>query len=138
MSYDEGDDLKYEVVWSANEDTTGVQEVLWSANGWWPEKPASERLRMSEEAVLWALDRGLIDLYYDNSNDARALAVHERDEALRAWRTWAVPDGVVLYFWRTNAGEDWIKRKPVPRSWVRRSWHGGNNELGDVEVPDLT
>ena len=59
VTYDEGDDLKYEVVWSANEDTTGVHEVLWSANGWWPEKPASERLRMAEEAVRWALDRRL-------------------------------------------------------------------------------
>ena len=41
MAYDEGDDLKYEVIWSANEDVTGVHEVLWSANTWWPEKPRS-------------------------------------------------------------------------------------------------
>jgi hypothetical protein len=38
MSYEEGDDLQYEVIWSANEDATGVHEVLWSANGWWPDK----------------------------------------------------------------------------------------------------
>lgn len=138
MTYDEGDDLKYEVVWAANEDATGVHELVWSANGWWPEKPASERLRMAEDAVRWALDRGLIELYDDDSDDARALAPHERDERLRAWQTWAIPDGPVLYFWRTDAGEEWLERKPLPRSWANRAWFGDKGPKGDVDVPDLS
>ncbi len=80
--YDEGDDLKCEVIWSANEDATGVHEVLWSANTWWPDKPASERLRLAEDAVP------------------------------------------ALYFWRTAAGEAWLKEQPVPRSWARRTGLG--------------
>ena len=81
VSYEEGDDLKYEVICSANEVATGVHEVLWSANGWWPDKPASERLRIAEDAVWWALDRGLITLHYDQADDARSLAPHEYPRA---------------------------------------------------------
>jgi hypothetical protein len=138
VSYEEGDDLKYEVIWSANEVATGVHEVLWSANGWWPDKPASERLRLAEDAVWWALDRGLITLHYDPADNARSLAPHEYQERLRDWRTWAIPDGPALYFWRTDAGEVWIKEKPVPRSWVRRSWRGVKEGTGDIDYPDLS
>lgn len=137
MSYEEGDDLKYEVVFSANEDAIGVHEVLWSANGWWPDKRASERLGMAEEALLWALERALITLHYENTDDARALAPHEIPERLRAWQTWAIPDGPCLFFWRTEAGAEWIKEKPVPRSWVKRTSIGVREETGDVDYPDL-
>jgi hypothetical protein len=137
VSYEEGDDLKYEVVWSANECATGVHEALWSANGWWPDKPASERLRLAEIAVQWALDRGLITLHYDDSDDARPLAPQEIPERLSDWRTWSIPDGPELYFWRTELGRRWIRDKPVPRSWVRRTWTGVERETGDVEFPDL-
>lgn len=138
VSYEESDDLKYEVIFSANEDATGVHEVLWSANGWWPDKSASDRLRMAEEALQWALDRGLITLHYDNTDDARALAAHEIPDRLRDWRTWAIPEGPCLYFWRTDAGEAWIRDKPVPRSWVRRSWAGVKEGTGDIDYPDLS
>lgn len=138
MSYDESDDLKYEVIWSANEDTTGVHEVLWVANGWWPEKSASERLRMAEEAIGWALDRGLITLHYDDSDDARALAEHEIPERLREWQAWAIPAGPCLYFWRTEAGEAFFRGRPVPRSWSRRAWTGDARDGGEVDYPDLS
>jgi hypothetical protein len=99
---------------SANEDATGVHEVLWSANGWWPDKPASERLRLAEDALWWALDRGLITLHYDQAGDARSLAPHEYQERLRDWRTWAIPDGPALYVWR-----------------------GVKEGTGDIDHPDL-
>jgi hypothetical protein len=138
VSYDESDDLKYEVVWSANEDVTGVYQVLWTANTWWPEMRASERLARAEDAIRWALGHSLIDLYYEETGDARPLAPHEHDEALRAWQTWAIPDGAPLFFWRTDAGERWLKEKPVPRSWVQRSWLGVKEGTGDVDFPDLS
>ena len=78
------------------------------------------------------------DLFYDNSDQARALAPHEWDEPLKAWQTWAIPEGPALYFWRTDAGEEWLKRKPVPRSWVKRSWVGIKDQTGGVDVPDLS
>lgn len=138
VAYDEGDDLKYEVIWSANEDVTGVHEVLWSANTWWPEKPVSERLRLAEQAIEWALARGLITLHYEDSADARALAAHEIPERLREWQTWGIPDGPALFFWRTEAGEHWIRTKPVPRSWVQRGWIDVDSSAGDVDFPDLS
>lgn len=138
MGYDESDDLKYDVVWSANEDMSGVHEVLWSANAWWPQHAASERLRAAEAALRWALERRLIDLYYGDSNDARPLAKHECDEALRSWRSWAIHDGPCLFFWRTEAGEAFIRDRPVPRSWVRRAWSGVRDDAGDTDFPDLS
>ncbi len=138
MPYREGDDLNYEVVWAANEDVTGVHEVLWTANTWWPDKTASERLRLAEEAVVWAVGRGLITLHYDDSDEARPLAPHEIPERLKEWQTWAIPDGPALYFWRTEAGEDWLKKKPVPRSWVKRAWINVDPTAGEVDYPDLT
>jgi hypothetical protein len=92
---------------------------------------------MSEEAVLWALDRKLITLHYENTEDARPLAPHEIPERLRAWETWAIPDGPCLFFLATDAGEAWLKEKPVPRSWVRRTWIGLPEGTGDVDYPDL-
>ena len=137
VTYDEGDDLKYEVVWSANEDVTGVYEVLWVANGWWPDKPASERLRLAEDALCWALDRGLITLHADDAADTRPLSRDQSAERLRDWRTWAIPDGPELFFWRTDAGERFLADKPVPRSWTRRAWFGADRGAGDVDHPDL-
>jgi hypothetical protein len=54
MPYEECDDLKYEVVVSANEDVTGVYEVWWTANTWWPDLPLSVRLQRAEDAISWA------------------------------------------------------------------------------------
>jgi len=138
VGYVEADDLKYEVVWSANEDVTGVHEVLWSANGWWPDRTAGERLRAAEEALEWALKRRLIDLYYEDTDDARPLARHEWGEALRARRSWAIPDGPCLFFWRTEAGESFIRDRPVPKSWVRRAWTGARDDAGDINFSDLS
>jgi len=138
VGYVETDDLKYEVVWSANEDMTGVHEVLWSANGWWPNMAASERLRAAEDAMRWALDRGLVDLYDESTEAAQPLAEHEWDEALRSWRTWAIPEGPCLFFWRTEAGEAFIRERAVPRSWVRRAWRGVRDDTGDIDFPDLS
>lgn len=138
MAYLEGDDLKYEVVWSANEDVTGVHELLWSANTWWPDKPASERLRLAEDAIEWALGRGLITLHYDYSAESRALAAHEIPQRLREWQTWAILEGPALFFWRTDAGEEWIRTKPVPRSWAERGWINVDPSAGEVDYPDLS
>jgi hypothetical protein len=82
------DELRYEVVFSAGEAAAGVHEVVWAANTWWPEKPASERLRLAEDAEL-----------------------------LREWRTWAIPDGPRLYLSRTAAGDAWLDglRRPPRR-----------------------
>ncbi len=95
-------------------------------------KPASERLRLAEQAIEWALARGFITLHYDDSDDARALAPHEYAGLLKEWRTWAIPEGPVLYFWRTAEGERWLSAKPTPRSWVRRAWFGGDDGRGEV------
>lgn len=83
MAYEQSDDLNYEVVVSANEDVTGVHEVWWVANTWWPDLPLSVRLRRAEDAISWALERGLIALYYDANAEGRQLAPHEVQEALR-------------------------------------------------------
>jgi hypothetical protein len=136
MAYEESDDLKYEVVVSGNEDVTGVHEAWWVANTWWPDLPLSVRLRRAEDAISWASERGLIALYYDASAEGRQLAAHEVQEALRTWKTWAIPDGPTLYFWRTDKGEEWLRQKPLPRSWWARVWTGAAFP-GGVEHPDL-
>jgi hypothetical protein len=92
-AYEESDDLKYEVVVSANEDVTNVHELWWAANTWWPDLPLSVRLRRAEDAILWALERDLIALYYDANAEGRRLAPHEWRDVLRDWRAWAVPEG---------------------------------------------
>ena len=137
MPHEETDDLKYEVVVSANEDVAGVYEVLWMANTWWPTVAASVRLRRAEEAVLWAWKQGLIALYYVPDADGRQLAPHEVPEALRSWATWAIPQGPRIFFWRTPKGEEWLRQKPLPRSWWSRVSPCGEFP-GGVEHPDLS
>jgi hypothetical protein len=92
-AYEESDDLKYEVVVSANEDVTGVHELWWTTNTWWPDVSLSVRLRRAEDAIVWALEHDLIALYYDANAEGRRLAPHEWPEALRDWRTWTIPEG---------------------------------------------
>jgi hypothetical protein len=136
-AYEQSDDLKYEVVVSANEDVTGVHELWWIANTWWPDVSLSVRLRRAEDAIVWALERDLIALYYDATAEGRRVAPHEWPEVLRDWRTWAIPDGPRVFFWRTDAGEEWLRRKPLPRSWWVRAWN--ETEFpGGVEHPDLS
>lgn len=138
VPYDERDDLKYEVVVSATEDVTGVYEVCFVANTWWPSLRVSDRLRMAEDSVQWALDQGLIALYHDALAEGRELAPHEWPEVLRDWRTWAIPEGPPLFVWRTDAGAEWLRRKPLPRSWWVRAWEQGTEFPGGVEHPDLS
>jgi hypothetical protein len=142
MPYEELDDLKYELLWSANEDVTGVWELLATANGWWPHEPASERLRRAESALLWALERELISFYADSRADQAPIPRAEADNLLRDWTTWAIPEGPRVFYWRTEAGQRMFADKPLPASWVRRTWLDPDAMLGKnagrtVEHPDL-
>jgi hypothetical protein len=79
---------------------------------------------------------GLIALFYDANAEGRRLAPHEAPEALRSYQTWAIPDGPTLYFWRTRDGQEWLRQKPLPRSWWTRTCKG-TEFPGGAEHPDL-
>jgi hypothetical protein len=123
MTSEELDDLEYEVLWSAAEDVTGVHELLWTANGWWPDKPDDERRRMARDALVWALGSGFVELLAGSSPDATAAVDRGRwGDVLAEEVVWTVPDGPRLFFWRTEAGAEELRDRPVPDTWHERTW----------------
>ena len=100
-------DFKLTVVSDASEDWLGVFEVWWGANSWYPERPLSERLALAEAAVRDLLSEGLVEMYRGESWEGEKTAVptDERDDVLREWETWAVPNGPRVFLDATPAGK---------------------------------
>jgi hypothetical protein len=99
-------EFKRELLADATTDTFGVYEAWWTANTWYPDRPLSERLAMSERAIRELLDAGLIILVRDQSDPTHTqILAEEYDEILLAVTTWVVfPDAPKAYFWATPAG----------------------------------
>src|SRR4051794_40772586 len=89
------EDFKLAVVSDTLDDWLGVYEVWWQANGWYPDLPVSERLAIAERAVSELLSQRLVTLYISRTPGLEKTAVtpSQEHDVLRAWDTWAVPDG---------------------------------------------
>lgn len=83
------EEFKAAILFTANEDLTGVYVAWWSANTWYPSWPLSERLHYAERAVRELADEGLIDLFRGTWDDAKRHRVptDERDAGLLATPT---------------------------------------------------
>ncbi len=91
------------------EHPVGVHEAWWEANTLWPERPVSERLRLAEEAMLSALDDGLIVIEVgDCAEKTSRVDDAEARRLLTERATWAIPDGPKVFMWRTDKGVAYI------------------------------
>jgi hypothetical protein len=81
-----------EALQSANEDLTGLYEIVWRLNTTMPEVGAAERRQLAEDAVRSLLVRGLIDAYRRaNRNDAQGVPIDPQQAlallgSAEAWR----------------------------------------------------
>jgi hypothetical protein len=97
--------LRRSLLEDAVNDVIGVYEAWWEANTRWPDRPCSERLRLAEQALLSALDEGLVTIEVGSWTDGTKPV--DNDEArrlLRDWETWAIPEGPKVFFWCTEEG----------------------------------
>jgi hypothetical protein len=87
-------EFKRELPTDASTDTFGVYEAWWTANTWYPDRPLSERLAMSELAIRELLAAGPIMLVRNQSDPVHSqIAAEEHDETLRAWATGVIGEG---------------------------------------------
>jgi hypothetical protein len=94
------------VLGDAVDDPTGVYEVWWLANAWYPDWPLSERLRAAEQAVAKLVCDGLVTLGRGDYQDAadHPIPLAETADVLRDWATWAIPQGPDVYMFATDEG----------------------------------
>lgn len=95
-----------EVLGNATDDLTGLYEVLWLANAWYPDWPVSARLQVAEQAVAELVSQGLVTLCRGEWEDAADHPVpsQETGAVLRDWTTWAIPEGPRVFIFATDAG----------------------------------
>jgi hypothetical protein len=96
----------FEVLGESADDLTGVYEVLWLANTWYPEWLMSERLQVAEQAIARLVSEGLVTLCRGEWEDAadHPVPVAETDAVLRDWATWAIPEGPHVFIFATDEG----------------------------------
>ena len=111
-----------QVLGDATDDLTGVYEVLWMANSWYPDWPMSCRVHVAEQAVAKLVGEGLVMLCRGDWEDAadHPVLLEETDAVLRDWATWAIPEGPHVFVFATEEG----RAKIVP-SQATASGDGG-------------
>src|ERR1700733_5974295 len=58
--------VKYEIVSSANEDMTGLYEVIWALNTQYPTITKADKINYSKLAITELIQKNIIDLYKKN------------------------------------------------------------------------
>ena len=97
-----------------------MHELLWTANGWWPDKPADERRRMARDALVWALGSGFVELLAGSVAEATACVGRDRwGDVLAEDVVWTVPDGPRLLLLAHGGGRRGAARPPGPRHLAR-------------------
>jgi hypothetical protein len=104
-------EFKQELLADATTDAFGVYEAWWLANSYFPDRPLSERLAMSERAIRELLAAGLIMLVRDqNDPEGSQIPAEGYGDTLRSWGTWVIGDQrPKAFFWATEAGTQWSK-----------------------------
>lgn len=84
--------IKYEIVSSANEDMSGLYEIIWALNSLYPAITKTDKINHSKPAIIELLQRDIIDLYSRNWNTqieekiekAKALEIVTQDASWKA------------------------------------------------------
>ena len=100
------EDFLVTVLSDAADDLSGVYEVWWQANAWYPGWSLSQRLRLAEDTVARLISDGLVRLYRGDWETAGAhvVPVEETEAVLRDWKTWTIPDGPHVFLFATDEG----------------------------------
>lgn len=100
------EDFRFRVLSDASDDLSGVYEAWWQANALYPEWPLSRRLQLAEDAVARLVRDGLVRLYQGDWKTAGShpVSLDETEAVLRAWDTWAIPDGPHVFLFVTQEG----------------------------------
>ena len=106
------DEFLIAVLSDAADDLSGIYEVWWQANAWFPSWPLSQRLRLAEDTVRALADDGLVSICRGGWETASADVVpaDETEAVLRDWETWVIPDGPRVFFFATNDGKAQLQR----------------------------
>lgn len=101
------EDFLARVLSDASDDLSGVYEVWWQANAWYPNWPLSRCLQLAEETVARLVHDGLVRLYRGDwkTADSHPIPLNETETVLRAWETWAIPDGPDVFLFATQQGK---------------------------------
>lgn len=87
--------IKYEIVSAANEDITGLYEVIWALNSLYPAITKAEKINYSKPAITELLQKGIVDLYRRNW-DTRVAEGIKKEKALEIVKndeSWEAPSG---------------------------------------------
>jgi hypothetical protein len=107
------EDFLISVLSDAADDLSGVYEVWWQANAWYPGWPLSRRLQLAEDTVSGLVGDGLAKLCRGDweTADAHPVPAEETEAVLRDWETWAIPDGPLVFLFTTEEGKARLQRR---------------------------
>jgi hypothetical protein len=100
------EDFLTTVLSDAADDLSGVYEVWWQANAWYPGWPLSRRLQLAEDTVTGLVRDGLARLYrgeWETAGD-HPVPSDETEALLRKWETWTIPEGPFVFLYATEKG----------------------------------
>lgn len=105
-------DFLVRVLSDASDDLSGIYEVWWQANTWYPSWPLSRRLQLAEDTVARLVREGLVRLYRGDWETAvsHPIPLDETEAVLLAWETWAIPDGPHVFLTATQQGNAMVQQ----------------------------
>ena len=87
------DEIKYEIVTSANEDISGLYEVIWALNSRYPDISEEDKINYIKEAIIDLLENNIINLYLKKwaSNGEEMIDKLKALEIVMKNESWEVP-----------------------------------------------